>query len=981
MKNQKQMLNKLQAWLKIEYLTPHKIRYSPRSMRIQKEEDVPWIEQTAKNTIYTLYIGVFCIQDIIEVIQQTLGDQSYQPEKIYDTTALAELMINSDGKYIPGTLHLSTAPYAVGLLTRNLNKFNEVGWEDGFQNIVREANSYVENLLESEVVTVKHLFLILRKLNDLNGWKPKYDRKPFWYTKKNVKSVKSYIEKLQEQESDFLNSFFIPDIEKVIAAVENGKIGEGLSVYLNGISDNKRIDIDRNKEFLSKILSPDNIPVAKWPDKNEHTLNLMQQVAVNLALKCNSIFSVNGPPGTGKTTLLREIIANIVVERAKCLSKFKDPQSAFHKLDVENSFLDIPLYRLDESLTRYKIVVASGNNNAVENISKELPDVEAIDTYYKDHKGANYFQEVAENLFEKPVWGLISAPLGNSKNRSRFIDSVCKNSTGMSLKRLLDQTEPQNWDEARKSFEKSLNKVFHEIKNIKTQCDRLEKFERKYCALNQKRQKIYQTLKSKKEQKAAFNLQKRNSFLAKTKFFLIKAKNHVYLQILELRYRQLIHKVKETSNELKHIKTSIKAQGIQPLNEEFWELDNSIQQKISPWVSKKLTELRAELFLEAINLHQTFIQHAKRQISSALKGYAKIHSSNIQDTKVFKAILDNVFLLVPVISTTFASLGNMFKLLGKEDIDWLIIDEAGQAVPQAAVGGIWRAKRTIVVGDPFQLPPVVTIPKSIIDNIARSHQVDSKYVSYTASVQTIADLTNRFGKFMGNEIGNKKWIGSPLWVHRRCIQPMFDISNKLSYDGNMVLATKTPDESFDYLKESRWLDVQGTSNPKHYIPEQGEVVLKIIRRCFRHQYKEYDSQNTINKLPSLYVISPFKSVESNLKQMIEKGLNPILKNFEVTEDEFKAWLKESIGTIHTFQGKEADIVILCLGVDKQNINAARWAVSSPNLLNVAVSRAKYRFIVVGDYQLWSGLNYINLLTSMLPVIRVRNPNKQKATLT
>ena len=60
---------------------------------------------------------------------------------------------------------------------------------------------------------------------------------------------------------------------------------------------------------------------------------LMQQLAVNLSwrpsLDNQPIFSVNGPPGTGKTTLLKEIIAGNIVERANLLAQYQDPDDAF----------------------------------------------------------------------------------------------------------------------------------------------------------------------------------------------------------------------------------------------------------------------------------------------------------------------------------------------------------------------------------------------------------------------------------------------------------------------------------------------------------------------------------------------------------------------------------------------------------------------------------------------------------------------------
>ena len=44
------------------------------------------------------------------------------------------------------------------------------------------------------------------------------------------------------------------------------------------------------------------------------------------------VFSVNGPPGTGKTTLLRDVIASILVKRAKALVQYEEPVDAFSEI-------------------------------------------------------------------------------------------------------------------------------------------------------------------------------------------------------------------------------------------------------------------------------------------------------------------------------------------------------------------------------------------------------------------------------------------------------------------------------------------------------------------------------------------------------------------------------------------------------------------------------------------------------------------------
>jgi superfamily I DNA and/or RNA helicase len=69
------------------------------------------------------------------------------------------------------------------------------------------------------------------------------------------------------------------------------------------------------------------------------------------------------------------------------------------------------------------------------------------------------------------------------------------------------------------------------------------------------------------------------------------------------------------------------------------------------------------------------------------------------------------------------------------------------------------------------------------------------------------------------------------------------------------------------------------------------------------------------------------------------------------------WLKSHIGTVHTFQGKEAKGVILCLGLDETTKGAANWASQKPNLLNIAITRAKHR----ANSHFYSGQTHLKLI--------------------
>lgn len=156
--------------------------------------------------------------------------------------------------------------------------------------------------------------------------------------------------------------------------------------------------------------------------------------------------------------------------------------------------------------------------------------------------------------------------------------------------------------------------------------------------------------------------------------------------------------------------------------------------------------------------------------------------------KLLGDLWSTLFLVVPVISTTFASVARMLGDLPAGSIGWLLIDEAGQALPQAAVGAIMRAKRSIVVGDPLQIPPVVTLPERLNSEICKFFKVDkSVWAAPDASAQTLTDQESRFQAAFRSDRG-PRCVGIPLLVHRRCQEPMFGILNRIAYDGQMVHA-------------------------------------------------------------------------------------------------------------------------------------------------------------------------------------------------
>ncbi len=279
----------------------------------------------------------------------------------------------------------------------------------------------------------------------------------------------------------------------------------------------------------------------------------------------------------------------------------------------------------------------------------------------------------------------------------------------------------------------------------------------------------------------------------------------------------------------------------------------------------------------------------------------------------------------------------MFKYIGQEAIGWLLIDEAGQALPQQAAGAIWRSSRTIVVGDPRQLEPVSGISPVVRGALAQHYCVPPSWWPGEVSAQILADQSMNLGTHLPDPNKGSTWVGCPLRVHRRCDEPMFSISNHVAYDGLMVHGKKKVGHP---LPESCWIDIAGKTCEGNWIVEEGELARKLIVAL----------RDIHNVQPdNIFLISPFKDCALKLQQLATHF-----------------GLEKKTGTVHTTQGKEACVVIFVLGGDLQRSGARAWASSRPNLLNVAVSRAKQRLYVIGDRDQWQKLQYFSTLAEILP---------------
>lgn len=1059
----------LAAWLTLEVLTPQalpearELETIGRTLVRLEEHPEPWKEQRywrrgkERAVYWMVYLGELDLTKATEAILKIYPDDAAD-ERSYVTgnTTLAVIVVDSHGRPVEDKTFLSSFAWGYGQV-----RAGRLKGLAGFPAAERAIKTELEKRLIRQDEEGKILPLSSADIVGAIGWLGKVlnlpdeeviptgiaIRVPQWGT---------YIE---APEPELLNSFFIEDLIKARSAFAGGQVGHTLSGYMGAAPTRERKDVVRDKDILAETLAPARVPLTRWPSPGRHPLVLMQQAAINHSvaeLANDGLVAVNGPPGTGKTTLLRDVVAKVVLDRAIAMSRFDKPAQAFsHITSMKTGQAYTHLYQLDESLIGHEIVVASSNNKAVENISREIPASKAIASDL--NPPARYFQSISDSIAagkgaiaDGATWGLAAAVLGNAANRNAFIQSFYwhkKRGMALYLKAVLGGDLPEEeeeegedvdeqkvldvvtleqpprseiealdrWRAKRKEFLgrlKLVNTLQAEAQRgydaVRQRSEAARRADEAKCAflaakqasvLALEKERIAKSLHAKCDEAERKSTADRNAldrlrpgFLARlfgTRSYrewrarmaaahetLAKARSQMQsaagaehqavqaaaaakekLETCELEERKADTALAQILTAIKALRAKL---GTSLADEEFWSQADEMLQLQSPWISDEWQRARDALFVDAFTLHRAFIDAAAKPLRHNLRAALAVMKGRAlkePQEPARRSLWASLFMVVPVISTTFASTARLFGPLGKEQLGWLLIDEAGQAVPQAAVGALLRAKRAIVIGDPLQIQPVVTVSPKLIRSIFSEFRVDSEeWAAPDMSAQTLADRASWFGTSILTDDG-EIWVGSPLRVHRRCENPMFKISNNVAYDGLMVYGT--PPETSEIgrvLGESLWINTDGDATGK-WVEAEGRIALQLLERLLNSGIED----------PDIFFITPFRVVAQKLRETIRQNRSIA----DRLPGKVWEWTYNRVGTVHTFQGKEADAVVLVLGAPldtSAQAGARHWAGHPPNLLNVAVTRARRRLYVIGNRQAWRNAGAFSHLAQMLPVL-------------
>jgi hypothetical protein len=992
--------------------------------RIQLTKDQAWR--------HTVFLGLYPREAVFSALKEVFppATGSYEERPSGESAVLA-FSLSERGTLLEGSAVLSACAWATARALDPGPTF--AGWLDGFADVERSfALALEEAFLGPTEERVKDAVLDWTALTACLGDAIRVLGVDDVLPVRGVRVSSEIVARrtADTAEHDFLNSFIADDLARVAGT---GDVGAALRGYLRPTAEldtDGRVDVRIRLEEVRRATDPDRVPLGRWPASPDRPLALGQQLAVNETVRMSRagghLFAVNGPPGTGKTTMLRDLVAALVTERAERLAALADPSEAFlgepHRWDT-TPYRRV-VHRLRPELTGFEIVLASSNNGAVENVTLEIPASEAIDAPWRERaESVDYFPALAARAMRigrsasgvsatanQPAWALVAARLGNSRNRKDFVNAIWwteRRKKGdkrvpppPGLRDLLsgweDRPEGPSWDEAVAAFEQArdraatirddrlrvaesldhvaaLESAFETARHAERMAgERVEasRPRREELASSQsaredeRRRRVEAREEELRRRPSGFRFRARAAWRERDEQLADKiAGLDQRLDAIGEGLRQLegeprahveartaVAAAESALAECREILTRYREHSAAQLPDDQWLADRQTRERLAPWTDLEWSEARSEMFLAALGLHRAFFVHAARQMRESLDGAMDILTGRAPRDLSPDAVLaawQALFLLVPVVSTTFASVGRLFGRLGREALGWLAVDEAGQGTPQNAVGALWRCRRAVIVGDPQQLEPITTIPFKAEQAIRRHYGVEEEWLTGRTSVQGLADRLSRFGTTLPGA-DRPVWVGAPLTVHRRCDRPMFELSNEIAYGGLMIDATDPAlAEAFaaDYptLPKSKWIDVSSDVSQGNWIPAEGDEVDRILAHLEEIGFD----------FGSVLAIGPFRDVARRLAERSRsyKGLRA--------------------GTIHTAQGKEADIVILVLGSDPAREGARCWAASKPNLLNVAVSRARRRLYVVGDREAWKRQRYLDLLADRLPHDRAR----------
>jgi len=265
--------------------------------------------------------------------------------------------------------------------------------------------------------------------------------------------------------------------------------------------------------------------------------------------------------------------------------------------------------------------------------------------------------------------------------------------------------------------------------------------------------------------------------------------------------------------------------------------------------------------------------------------------------------------------TTYAASGSLPLKPGLFDV--AIIDEASQCDIASCFPILFRAKRAVVVGDDKQLPHLSFLEKAKEQSFMSQYGIGDRYqLMWRFRTNSMFDLANYYSMH-------------PVLLdeHFRSLPPIINFSNKEFY-GNRIKVMRRNNNSKKVLETVVVPDGKVDMDATRNLPEIEELIKRL------HDIVVEDERKNPEHPVSIGIISPFRAQVEQLKISIAKVLSEHMMEKHQIE----------IGTAHTFQGDERDIILISWAYANNSFPQSLIFLQKPNLFNVAITRARHQMI-------------------------------------
>ncbi|MBY8913762.1 hypothetical protein KY305_13540 [Bacillus sp. YC2] len=767
---------------------------------------------------------------------------------------------------------------------------------------------------------------------------------------------------------------------------------------------------DRKKIHYESIKDEFKFHFGSYNDK--YAINRKQwDVVVNA--ENNQLLSVNGPPGTGKTTLLKEIIADQLVKKANDLILIWNQDWNVINKGTKRQVFQSPFG--GENLR--SMVITSTNNKAVDNIGKEL--LEEIP----------YFHKYITNRQQTDIKGLICARLGKKENVEMFKDQV--------MGVLIDGLKVDQGSENEEVIVGEFKNVYSRLLSLEEKLKHFLK-EQKAMVSNGLKDKSLKALEGEYESLQQAKISK-GELISQCKQRIIELKEKIKKSQVHIEYLQ--HSLQQNEEKKKSLYIA------------FEQFDR--YKKFNPFsiLSKKRKQF-LKMFPSKLDIEDTLKQTEHKliydlaRLNNEHKEYESIYSEiqkGNQKITVLQKDFAHIELKQDALHNEYVILQN-FNSCKKElekDLGFTLrdTDDVYSLVNSTVV--IKLRKRLFDLSLQVHEAYIKKHQKAITENLEKitednrwfssfynpeqKFQQDFKkglkalwetlFICFPVVTTTLHSFHSKnfhmiselFDHLLVDEAGQilPHYLIGPLYRARKAIivgdvhqlEPIRLQNNNLIEKYNQIDEEVKRKICIERNSVQSYSDNQSDIYEKFDAKHAG-IILNEHRRCensivqFSNQYVYSRKLKIVNEdnhqkmfgrnLVAFDVRGIQRKDNTNLlevtvcKRIIDNFIEEygesfktdiaIITPFKNQAEKLKKEIKGiDIGTVHTFQGQEKKVIIISASID--NISKVKFIGGTANLLNVAFTRGKEQVIYVGNVQ--AALDSNNYLKLAMTVIRER----------